>query len=77
MKETRAPRAPSVADASHHNVAAQRLRRRKVNLCCTRCYEASSLANLWQLPTDRPGQPGAVVAHPAIFDNSTCQACTA
>jgi hypothetical protein len=40
------------------------MRRRKVKWCCSRCHEASSLANLWQLPTDRPRPAGAVVTHP-------------
>jgi hypothetical protein len=54
VKEAQAPRAPSVAHALHHIMAAQRRRRRKAKWCCVRCHEASSLANLWQLRTDRP-----------------------
>jgi hypothetical protein len=54
VKETRAPRVPSVADALHHNVTAQRPGRSKAKWGYTRCHEASSLANLWQLPPTAP-----------------------
>jgi hypothetical protein len=51
VKETRAPRVTSVADALHHNLAAQRPRRRKVKWGCTPVSRGVSLANLWHART--------------------------
>jgi Phage integrase family len=63
VKETRAPRPlsrPSVAPQHRSSTATAT----QVKWGRTRCHEASSLENLWQLPTHYPGQAGAVVAHP-------------